>query len=58
MSQHDDKRRRLLGRLGRQLAYSAPVLALVAGGVTLHATVGPGCCGRCLPAPTLISASA
>ncbi|WP_444988728.1 hypothetical protein [Halomonas mongoliensis] len=40
MSQHDDKRRKLLGRLGRQLAYTAPVLALVAGGVTLHATVG------------------
>lgn len=40
MSQHDDKRRRLLGRLGRQLVYTAPVLALVAGGVTLHATAG------------------
>lgn len=33
MSQHDDKRRRLPGRLGRQLAYTAPVLALAAGGL-------------------------
>uniref|UniRef100_UPI0025B81B1E hypothetical protein n=1 Tax=Halomonas sp. TaxID=1486246 RepID=UPI0025B81B1E len=42
MSQHDDKRRRLLGRLGRQLAYTAPVLALVASGVTFHDTGGEG----------------
>ncbi len=38
MSQHDDKRRRLLGRLSQQLAYTAPVLALMAGGAALHAT--------------------
>ncbi|MCH4562391.1 cytochrome-c peroxidase [Halomonas sp. EGI 63088] len=40
MSQHDDKRRRLLGRLSRQFAYTAPVLALVAGGAALQATAG------------------
>lgn len=37
MIQHDD-RRRLLSRLSRQLAYTAPVLALAAGGVALQAT--------------------
>ncbi|TDR52251.1 di-heme cytochrome c peroxidase [Halomonas ventosae] len=40
MSQHDDKRRKLLGRLNRQLAYTAPLLALVAGGAVLHASAG------------------
>jgi len=38
MSQHDDKRRKLLGRLNRRLAYTAPMLALVAGGAILQAT--------------------
>ncbi|TLF51771.1 hypothetical protein FEI13_07460 [Halomonas urmiana] len=40
MSQHDEQRRRLLGRLSRQLAYTAPLLALVAGGAALHAAPG------------------
>ncbi|MDR9439467.1 MAG: hypothetical protein RI841_08250 [Halomonas sp.] len=40
MSQHDDKRRKLLGRLNRQLAYTAPLLALVAGGAVLQASAG------------------
>ncbi|MBS9402855.1 hypothetical protein KG088_04370 [Halomonas sp. TRM85114] len=38
MSQHDEKRRKLLGSLNRKLAYSAPLLALVAGGAILQAT--------------------
>ncbi|MGM0984368.1 MAG: hypothetical protein ACQEXG_13230, partial [Pseudomonadota bacterium] len=40
MSQHDEKRRKLLGRLNRQLAYTAPLLALVAGGAVLQASAG------------------
>lgn len=38
---NDDKRRRLLSRLSRQLAYTAPALALaVGGGAALQATAG------------------
>lgn len=37
MSQQEDKRRSLLGRLSRQLAYTAPALALVAGGAAFQA---------------------
>lgn len=38
MIQQDDKRRRLLNRLSRQLAYTAPALVLMAGGAVLQAT--------------------
>ncbi|TDO10595.1 MULTISPECIES: hypothetical protein [Halomonas] len=40
MSQHDEQRRKLLGRLNRRLAYTAPLLALVAGGGVLQASAG------------------
>lgn len=39
MSYDNDKRRRLLGRLSRRLACTAPVLALAAGGMSLQATM-------------------
>ncbi|TDB02477.1 hypothetical protein [Halomonas marinisediminis] len=39
MSHDNDKRHRLLGRLGRQLACTAPVLVLAAAGVSLQATM-------------------
>jgi hypothetical protein len=37
MSLQDERRRKLLGRLSRQLAYTAPALALVAGGAAFQA---------------------
>ncbi|SDJ74310.1 hypothetical protein [Billgrantia gudaonensis] len=40
MSYHDDKRRKLVGRLSRRVAYTAPALLLVAGGTAPQATAG------------------
>ncbi|MEQ6889997.1 hypothetical protein ABE957_15075 [Halomonas sp. CS7] len=37
MTLHDEKRRNLLGRLGRQLGYTAPALLLVASGAAFQA---------------------
>jgi hypothetical protein len=39
MSQHEAKRR-LLSRLGRRFGYTAPALALVAGGLAFQAQAG------------------
>lgn len=49
MTQHDDKRRRLLGRLRRQLAYTAPVLAQ---------SRAPVPCAGAMPAPGALPADA
>lgn len=37
---HDEQRRSLLGRLSRQLGYTAPALALIASGVAAQAVAG------------------
>ncbi|CAM4224890.1 hypothetical protein VRRI112168_18395 [Vreelandella rituensis] len=42
MSLHNEKRRDLLGKLRRQMSYTAPVLALVASGVALDVTANGG----------------
>ena len=38
MTDNDDKRQSLLGRLSRGVAYTAPALALVAGGAAFQAS--------------------
>lgn len=57
MPYHDDKRRKLLGRLSRQVAYTAPALALVAGGLALQGTASPALGLEPIAEETLLLAS-
>uniref|UniRef100_UPI00301C1C11 hypothetical protein n=1 Tax=Staphylococcus aureus TaxID=1280 RepID=UPI00301C1C11 len=57
MTTHDEKRRRLLGRLGRCLVCTTPVLALAAGGAALQAAAGDTASGTAMSEETLLLAS-